>query len=294
MNPEDASEDAVKYSYRKLDEYIGGAIEILKSRGLYDRTALFFVPDCSLVERKKRFDLENFLSKRGKVAGLSGNLKDWQDSDVICLPSGTSMANLYFKKDASWDERNFFEDVERKGVVGSLIERSEVDIVVGRSNEGGIIVQSSRGKARIIEDADGRITYLSKDDPFGYVRQGQVVDSSSELKNSWGSAYPDAIVQLLGLFRSKRAGDLVISAASGVSLLSASQDGTGKYTHGSLLSEHIMVPIISSVALNGGPMRSADIFSTVLDIFGIEGAHSVDGVSLTEFSAKAEEGACAG
>ncbi|HQG13573.1 MAG TPA: CDP-alcohol phosphatidyltransferase family protein, partial [bacterium] len=294
LNPEEASEEAVKYSYRRLDEYIGGAIGILKDRGLYDRTALFFVPDCSLVERKKRFDLKNFLSKRGKVAGSSGNLKDWQESDVISLPSGTSMANLYFKKGGSWDERNFFEDIERKGIVGSLIEKAEIDIVAGRSNEGGIIVQSSRGKARIIEDADGRITYLTREDPFGYVGQGQVLDASSGLERSWESAYPDAIVQLLGLFRSKRAGDIVTSAASGVSLLSTSHDGAGKYTHGSLLSEHIIVPLLSSVVLREGPMRSTDIFSTVLDIFGIAGAHALDGVPLTEFSAKVEEGACAG
>lgn len=289
------STDAVRHSYRKLDESVGRAVGLLKKMGMYDETVLMLAADHGQGPRTRDFDLGDFLTKRYRVCPAGGRMKDWQEAEVISLPSGTSMSHIYVRKNDSWAERTFFEDVERRGLVGSLLERDEVDILAGRSVEGGIVVQSRRGRAHVLEDADGRITYMIKrEDPFGFCGIPQVAGFGETLKATVDSDYPDGIVQLLQLFRSRRAGDIVLSAAHGTSLVPRSEGLLDTSTHGSLSKRHLMVPFMSSVSMNAAPIRSVDIFSTIIDILGIEPAHSTDGVTCGNFGRFEGEEASAG
>ncbi|MBT3182583.1 MAG: hypothetical protein HN337_08785 [Deltaproteobacteria bacterium] len=287
MGRENASVDEVRHSYRKVDEYIGRAVELLQKRGMYDRTAMMFVSDCSQGVKERSLDLPDLLSKRYKVSPQKGRMKEWHDSQLIMLPSGTSMFNMYMRNGDAWDKRTFFEDVERKGLIGSFLEKDEIDVLAGRSVEGGIVIQSRRGKAHVLEDADGRVTYMIKgSDPFGYDSMPQIINSNLSLESSIDSNYPDGIIQLLQLFRSRRAGDVILSASEGVSLVNdISKVGfDSKITHGSLMRRHMLLPLLSSVPLNKGPIRTADIFATVLDMLGIEPAHSLDGKRLCDLA----------
>ncbi len=292
MGRENASADEVRHSYKKVDDYIGRAVELLQKKGMYDQTAMMLVSDCSQGVKEKTFDLSDFLSKRYKVSPQKGRMKEWHDAQLIVLPSGTSMSNLYMRNKEDWDKRTFFEDVERKGLIGSFLERDEIDILAGRSVEGGIVVQSRRGKAHVLEDADGRITYMIKgEDPFGYDSMPQIINSQFSVEKSIDTNYPDGIVQLLQLFRSRRAGDVILSSTEGVSLVDdkARLGFDPGITHGSLTKGHMFVPLLSSIPLREGPIRTVDIFATVLDMLGIEPAHSLDGERLCNF-AEVEQG----
>lgn len=279
-------------SYKKLDRYIGRAVELMKERGMYDETVMMLVSDCSQGIRKSRFDIAEFLSRRFTVSPRGGRMKDWQDADAIVFTSGTSMSNIYLRKNGSWFDRTFIEDVERKGIVGSLLENAAIDVIAGRSIEGGIVIQSRRGRAHVLEDADGRITYMVKGgDPFGFAVLPQTMDRVSSLAATSDSEYPDCILQTLQLFRSQRTGDIVLSAACDASLANDEDaEGLGDTTHGSLMKNHIVVPVMSSLPMDGWPMRTSDVFATVIDALGIEAAHSVDGAphsKILEASAEA-------
>lgn len=268
------------HALRRIDDDIGRAAEILKSQGMYDETALLLASSYGHAEAARRFDLDAFLSRRFRVCTAGRGIRDWPAADLIALPSGTSMAHLYIKRDGDWSERTFFEEIERRGLVGSLLEQDGVDLLAGRSVEGGVVVQSRRGRAHLHEDADGRITSLVKgDDPFGYAGLPQVMDAALSLEHSRGTPYPDGILQLLQLFRSRRTGDLVLSADRDVVLLSGEQEGIHEIvaTCGSLSREHILVPVLSSTALPSMPMRTADLFPMVLELLGMEPLHRMDG-----------------
>jgi phosphatidylglycerophosphate synthase len=269
--------DALK-ACRKVDGDIGRAVELLKSQGMYDRTALMLTCDYSCGGVRTTFDLEDFISTRfRRVATSARRMKDWQDAEAIALTSGTSMAHLYIRNEGSWSRHNFFEDIEKRGLVGSLLEQDGVDVLAGRSVEGGIVVQSRRGRAHLIQDADGRITYMSgSGDPFGLENVPQVMDDGQCLRITRGSDYPDGIVQMLQIFRSGRTGDLVMSASDGV-VFAADAETVGGVTHGSLRSEHIVVPFALSIPGRVDAMRTSDVFALTLALLGIDPAHSLDG-----------------
>lgn len=279
VSPANSSEDTVRYAYKNMDGNVGKAIDHLKEKGMYDNAEFIFVADYCHGEKRNKFDLTKFLSERYRTTSISAKLKEWQFSDVISLPSGNSMSHIYVRNGDSWTKRTFFEGVERRGLVGSLLEKDQVDIIAGRSVEGGIVVQSKRGRAHIHEDADGRITYMTKGgDPFGFGEIPQVINYADALNSTIEGDYPDGIVSVLQLFRSGRTGDLVLSLADGCYLSDQIKGEALLGTSGSLLGAHVNVPLLSSTKLSSAPMRTADVFATVLQLMGIEARHDIDGV----------------
>jgi hypothetical protein len=97
------------------------------------------------------------------------------------------------------------------------------------------------------------------------------------LEETAETAYPDALVQITQLFRTRRTGDLVISAAVGYDLRERFEWPEHFSSHGGLLRDHMLIPVASSVPLADGPVRSADVASTVLDYLGVPVPSGVDG-----------------
>ncbi len=281
--PEGESAYRALESYRRFDDAIGRAAEQLKEQGIYDSTALIFAGVHGRTERKSVYDFNGFLKDRYHLFTHPGKPREWLEAEAIAAPSGTSMAHLYLRRDGSWNDQSFFEEIERRGLVGALLERREVDVLAGRSAEGGVIIASRRGRAHVVEDPDGRITYLVKGgDPFGYGAMAQVMKADDVLGQTADSDYPDGIVQIMQLFRSQRSGDLVISADPGCAIA----DAGSAATHGSLHRGHLEVPLIASTPLAEGPVRTTDVFALVLDLLGIEATHDVDGYAISAVTDK--------
>ena len=276
--PDGMTEESVMKACREIDLYVGRAIELLKSQGMYENTALMLACDYSTGDVRTTFNLEDFMSSRFKNATTPARrVRDWQGADAIALTSGTSMAHLYVRKEGSWAQQSFIEDIEKRGFVGALLEQDGVDVIAGRSVEGGIVVQSRRGRAHVLEDADGRITYIPKSgDPFGLESVPQVMNSAECKAVTERSDYPDGILQMLQLFRSRRTGDLVLSASEGVVMATDAEASSG-ITHGSLRGEHTRVPFATSVSGGVGLIRTSDVFALTLALLGIESAHAIDG-----------------
>ena len=83
------------------------------------------------------------------------------------------------------------------------------------------------------------------------------------------TGYPDALVQIAQLFRTRRTGDLVISASAGYDLRERFEWPHHFSSHGGLIRDHMLIPVASSVPLAEGPVRSADVATTVLDYLGV-------------------------
>jgi hypothetical protein len=98
------------------------------------------------------------------------------------------------------------------------------------------------------------------------------------LESTFDGPRPDAAVQLEQLFRAERAGDLFISAKQGFDLRGRWEIPEHKSTHGALVPSQMHVPLIVSHPIRRGPLRTSDVFPTVLKLMGREPPDSIDGV----------------
>ena len=80
---------------------------------------------------------------------------------------------------------------------------------------------------------------------------------------------PDAPRQLLQLFQSTRAGDLVLAAGPGADFRGPWEMPEHRAGHGSLIREHMEVPIAASVPLPESPVRTVDLMPTMLEHLGV-------------------------
>lgn len=274
------SHELVLDAYRRLDSYVGKIVEELKSQDLFDSSSLMLTSDHGHSDVNQHFDLDAFLEKKFKTLYAPLKYREWLSAEAINMVSGNSMSNLYLKRD-DWSDYKFFEDMENQGVVGEFLDQDAVDFVSGRSREGGVMVASRRGKAHIVEDADGRITYHADNgDPFGYQNIPHNMTGEEVLRKTWDSQYPDGIAQAVQIFRSRRSGDLVLSAGPGYDLRDRFENPPHFSTHGSLHADHMFVPLCISSKIEEEYVRTVDVFPTLLRTLGILPKHKLDGRSL--------------
>src|SRR2546428_537928 len=68
---------------------------------------------------------------------------------------------------------------------------------------------------------------------------------------------------------SARAGDLVLAAGPGADFRGPWEIPEHRAGHGSLITEHMEVPIAASVPLPESPIRTVDLMPTMLDYLGV-------------------------
>jgi hypothetical protein len=163
-------------------------------------------------------------------------------------------------------------------VVDWLLLEPAVEVVATRDGE-GLLVESCRGRAMLAE-RDGGIEYRPLGaDPFGFSALPARMTYEDALDHTLDAGHPDALVQVAQLFRSPRCGDLAVSATPGYDLRYLYESPEHRSSHGALYREHMLVPLALSAPLDGGPMRTVDVFSTVLAHLGRPAPPGIDGVS---------------
>ena len=149
-----------------------------------------------------------------------------------------------------------------------------------RGEKGTVWLRRDGMKARLIQEGS-KIRYERLvGDPLAYDGAPEALTPEEWLTVTNETDYPDAPVQLMQIFRSPRAGDVILSARPGHDLRERHEVPEHKGTHGSLHRDHMLVPLISSVSLRG-PVRSVDIFPTICQQLGIPIHHKIDGISRT-------------
>jgi len=97
------------------------------------------------------------------------------------------------------------------------------------------------------------------------------IPADRALEQTFEKEFPDALEQLWHMFRSERAGDIVVTSKLGFDLRARYEWPEHHSSHGALCREHMMVPMMSNRPLDGdGPIRTVDIFSTIVSTLGLE------------------------
>jgi hypothetical protein len=252
---------AVLESYRLVDRALGAFVARVSKQG--DLPAFFVVSDHGMTVMREHADPAVLLEADG-VRTLRHPIHVWRrGARVATMVSGNASVQLYFAP-RSGREQPLTESGIPATILDRLLALPAVRLAACRGDVGGVVVRTQRGRARLTESL-GLIQYQPESgDPLGlggYVE----LDDRDLLSRTRGTDLPDAPRQLLQLFRTPRSGDLVLAAAPGADFRGPWEIPEHRAGHGSLIAEHMEVPIAASVALPDAPIRTVDLMPTILE-----------------------------
>ncbi len=268
-----------------IDNAIAKAQSIAKSGGWHESLRIWVVADHGHAPVSKHEDLHGWLESNDLRVRAHPRLHT-RNPDVVLMVGGNAMAHLYL--DPASRTRNWWPShaARWEALHDALLTREAVDLVaVGLSATRTRIAHASRGSAEIVrrEDARGGTRWdydASSGDPLLLGGTLRDLDDMSAWTACAASPYPDALVQLGALAASSRAGDLILSAADGWDLRSRFEPVSHVSTHGALLSEQMMVPLLIDGPVARAPQRTADVMPSALDALGIAVPMGLDGRSF--------------
>jgi len=202
--------------------------------------------------------------------------------DVAVMVSGNAMAHLYVgladrpRARLGWPALT----ATWQWMAERLLDRPSVDLLLLPIDAQGCEIRTrTRGTARV-SAANGRYSYHPIDgDPLGIGEQ-HALDAQDAWDVTSSSDYPDALVQLAALAATPRAGDLVISAARDWDLRSRWEPIPHRSTHGALLREHMLVPLVTNHPIARRPLRTVDVMPSALSALGLPVPDGLDGQSF--------------
>lgn len=265
-------------AYRFMDTAVMKIRDALARNGKSEETALFIVSDHGLSETREHFGVASFLESKGIKTFYYPKIFK-RNFQVASMVSGNGMLHLYFKTNGSWEGRCEVEQIRRDypGLLEELLNEPAVDLMVSKDSSGWVWVESKQGRAKVRE-LNGELTWENlSGNPLGLPSHSGTWNHREALRGTVESAYPDSLMQLTQVFRSSRAGDLVLSAAPGYDLRKRFEFPEHKSSHGALHREHMLTPLFSSVPMSHDVVRSADLFPSILALAGNGPGHRVDG-----------------
>lgn len=269
---------AVLQSYREIDAALGAFVERVRSRG--ETPAIVVAADHGASAMPVHRDIAIAFERWG-IRTLRHPLHVWRrGAGAAVMVSGNACAQVYFEP-RSGRREPLVMDAMPADVVARLVELDAVRLAACRDGDGGVMVLSRQGTARIRDD--GAMVQIDpiEGDALGLGTTALALDDREMLARSRSTDVPDAPRQLLQLFRTDRAGDLVLAAGEGFDFRGPWELPEHRAGHGSLIAAHMEVPILSSVPLPDSPIRTADLMPTALEWLVAPAGEALDGVPFS-------------
>jgi len=257
-------------AYQIADNSIGEVRALLEKKGWWDDTLFLLTSDHGLTPSHTHLDLGDWMTDQG-LKSVSYPVIWRSNPKSAVMISGNSFGSIHLlNHDGSQvlHEKELLKSFSQERI-DSLLREKAVDFITYRGDKANeYYVQNMRGRAMISCHDDLYSYQPLTADPFG-LGSIDAKDHRNALEATFQSGYPDAMVQIVQLFRSQRAGDIVVSAKNGYDLRDFWEYPEHKGSHGSLTKEHIQVPLIyNQKGWAEHDARTADIFPTLLKWMG--------------------------
>jgi hypothetical protein len=160
--------------------------------------------------------------------------------------------------------------------VAALLRERAVALLAAESEEGGIWLGSDEGSAILRSHSDEIAYEPSSGDPLqlGGPWRGSL---RASLARSWNGPYPDAPFHLIDQFRTRRSGDLLVIAREGYDFRARFELPEHREGHGSLIRDHMQTPVWASLPMPSDPLRTVDLFPSMLHWLGVQAPEGLDG-----------------
>jgi Type I phosphodiesterase / nucleotide pyrophosphatase len=201
-------------------------------------------------------------------------------AQAAVMVSGNASAQVYLPSLSG--PRPLDSDTVPRDLLERLVALPAVRIAAFRDADGGIRVVSKDGETRIHETEDGIQCEPLRGDALGIGAIGPGTPDRTVLNASRATELPDSPRQLLQLFATDRAGDIALAARSGSDFRGKWEIPEHRSGHGSLVAEHMEVPILSSVPFpDRTALRTVDLMPTMLELLGIDSPDGIDGLPIS-------------
>ncbi len=258
-------------SLQDVNKAVKHASDIAEADGWRDQLAIWIVSDHGHSPVAQHDDLHSYIDDLGYKVLAHPKLRV-RKPDVALMVGGNSMAHIYVEpehRSRSWWGRN---SGKWQRLHDGIAQRESADLVAVALSAGHVSVSNRNGTAEIIvsdSDDDTRFSYMVVDgDPLelgGSARNLNVNDAWEITRNT---NRPDAILQLATLLPAKRSGDIIISAARGWDLRERFEAVPHVSTHGALLSEQMLVPLVLDRPASRMPRRTVEVMPSALQLLG--------------------------
>lgn len=269
-------------AYKIADRSIGEVRAYLEQQGIWDDTLFIMTSDHGLTPTHSHLDLSDWFTDNG-LKSVSYPVI-WRTNPKVSVSiSGNSFGAVHLlnhEGDHALSEKEIMQYMGEDRML-SLLSEDAVDFVSYRGNDAqSFYVENKEGRA-LIQRLGDKYTYNAETaDPFGLGNSITTNNHREALEATFESEYPDGLFQVEQLFRSHRAGDIVVSANRGYDLRDFWEIPEHKGSHGSLQREHMMVPMIyNQKGWASHAARTADLFNTILKWMG-KGEYPSEGNSL--------------
>lgn len=261
-------------SYREIDAALGAFVE--RARRYGEVPAILVAADHGATAMPTHRDIALELEARG-LRTLRHPVHVWRrGADAAVMVSGNACAHVYFGPREARSEPLALDDLSTPHVE-ALVDLDAVRLAAARDGEGGVLVTAREGRARI-QQIGSRIRVESIDgDPLGLGTETVSLEDHDMLALSRSTELPDAPRQLLQLFESDRAGDIVLAARKDFDFRGPWELPEHRAGHGSLIAEHMHVPILANRPLPRAPLRTVDLMATALEWLGVDHEEPLDG-----------------
>ena len=185
------------------------------------------------------------------------------------MVSGNAMAHIYVDLDER--TRSWWPSLTKRwsALADVLLARPSADLLLLPHSETRCEVRSgARGTAFVTRVGDVYRYERASGDPLslGADIGGSADETYDALRDS---DYPDAIVQIVELAGSARAGDLILSATPGWDFRAHYEPIPHLSAHGALHRDHMLVPLLTNRPPARAPRRTTDVFASTLAALGV-------------------------
>lgn len=275
----------VRDSIHDVDSAIARAQAIAAADGWSKLLRIWVIGDHGHAPVHRHDDLHGWLSSQGHRV-LAHPKLGVRNADVALMVGGNAMAHVYLNPS---DRARVWWPTHAprwERLLEGLVLRESSDLVAVALAPNVVRVHHAQhGVATITRTHaghDAEWSYEAHDgDPLRIGGSHSSLNAAAAWEACVSSPYPDAIVQLSSLLPTARGGDIVISAAPDWDLRSRYEPTMHVSTHGALLRDQMMVPLILDVPPSRMPQRTTDLVPSALELLGVDaGEHRFDGRSF--------------
>jgi hypothetical protein len=267
-------------AYRRLDAAIGRLFDHLSRVGRAERTLVMVTSDHGQTATHTHVDVDDLVAEvYPRTLSYPRLWRHLFDADAATMVSGNAMANVYVRGTSGWHDRPDFEAAgQASDLCARLIENPAVAHVIFRRPAGGYVVAGARGRLAIEDDGSRLRLAVEGESPLGPV---PAAGTAAEILSATADGpFPDAPWQIAQFFRASRAGDLVVCARPGYDLRSRFEYQPHNGSHGCLDRDHMLIPAAVNAVWKGGPLRSVDLFPSILAALGLPVPGGLDGEAV--------------
>ena len=292
-----------------VNEQIGRICGTLQASGILESTYLLLISDHGMAACGR----DNFLKLSELIEDGTGlklttagpdlrtpyheRVEYFSRYEAVLANGGNRLGKLYLRGKDGWPDHPEPQQVRE---IADLLNSQEAVALTAYRQGQAVVVQNGKGRAMIerfnaepgknLNSRQYRYRVIDSQCPLGYVgnlRASRLIDGQFHPGREWllataASEYPDLPVQIIELFDSDRAGNLVIFAADGWDFSPANVGG-----HGSVRATDMMVPMVIAGPgiVPGGQIetaRTVDVAPTIIEMIDRKklNGRNFDGQSL--------------